>query len=367
MDSCSLPLEPYSLCSAPLAGHIGDNLLQFRPNLAEEGECFFACAALESCRYYLHFNLTDPSNPASCFLLSGLQEPLEPCDHCRTGASNCSNACSLQQEPGAPTPGLLLSTPGTVTVQVIALGSCPPLTALVVGGGGKGYNGGGGSGYIIAENLTVERSITVEVRVGGPREESSVTLGSRVVRAGPGEDGCDGSSYWGGGAGYRGGGGVGFSKGGDGGTDGGAGEAGSGSSYHGPGGAGSGVEVAGIPVRGFLLRWAGPPSPAPDPARGGRRPATPMEAGAGGASGSGRGLAGGTRVLGRASGAAGMLVTAARGPSSSPSCRLSLQGGEDAPHWTLDPTDRQSDTGQDSTEYRVWSQCIVVQSTEYRL
>jgi hypothetical protein len=69
--------------------HIGDNLVQYLPGTTEEAACWAACQSTETCAFYTHYNDTDPSFPASCFLLSGLQ-PVKPCDHCMTGASDCS-------------------------------------------------------------------------------------------------------------------------------------------------------------------------------------------------------------------------------------------------------------------------------------
>ena len=123
---------------------------------------------------------------------------------------------------------------------------------LAVGGGGSHSYLGGGSGYVATTSLTVLTSELV-VRVGGPRELSSLETseGETIITAQSGQDGFSPT----GGAGYSGGGGGRNDSrylGGDGGQDGGDGDDG-----NCPGGchgaAGSGLDLSVIKLTRFSL------------------------------------------------------------------------------------------------------------------
>ena len=143
--------------------------------------------------------------------------------------------------------------------NVVVVGTCS-LTVVAVGGGGDGCDtcGGPGSGYLEWEQISVEGSLMLEVKVGGPGRETEVEIpyfwggiggngGTKVLVA-------QGGTYEGGegGNGFCGGGGDGRDGkgGGAGGFDGSDGQSGS----YGSGGKGSGVKVSDIPVKGFQLR-----------------------------------------------------------------------------------------------------------------
>ena len=138
--------------------------------------------------------------------------------------------------------------------NVVAVGTCS-LTVLAVGGGGNGRSrhGGPGSGYVEWEKISVEGSLMLEVKVGGPGRKTEVEIPYNW--GGIGGDGgnkfvvAQGGTYdqGDGGNGFSGGGGA---AGGAGGFDGGDGQPGS----IGAGGKGSGVKVSDIPVKGFQLR-----------------------------------------------------------------------------------------------------------------
>ena len=139
--------------------------------------------------------------------------------------------------------------------QAVVVGTCS-LTAVAVGGGGED---GGGSGYIVWDQISVNGSLVVDVKVGGPAQNTEVSVpqlwggygglgGTTIVQAEAGSsDNGDG---------YCGGGGYGYvgRPGGDGGYDGGDGQSGPGSSVApAPGGHGSGLKVADIPVTKYIL------------------------------------------------------------------------------------------------------------------
>ena len=233
--------------SHPLQSHLGDNLIQFLPDLEDQEDCRAACIAETSCTFFTHYNLSDPALPNSCFLLSSLELPLQPCSSCQTGPRHCGFTCSFLVDEGvAATGGLLLTSSSTVVA--VGLGQCN-LTVLAVGGGGHGYNGAaGGSGNVVWRELEVSGSAQLNVTVGGGMETSAVQFkGEEVIQAMPGGNGA----MYQGGRGYSGGGGSGWEFDGRGGSVGGDGSPGSSSSS---GGRGSGIKVATIPLSNFELK-----------------------------------------------------------------------------------------------------------------
>ena len=140
---------------------------------------------------------------------------------------------------------------GDTTVTILALGDCE-LTVVAVGGGGSHSYLGGGSGYVATTSLTVLSSELV-VRVGGPRQLSSLETseGETIITAQSGQDGFSPA----GGAGYSGGGGGRNDSrylGGDGGQDG--GDGGDGNCPGGcHGAAGSGLDLSVIRLTRFSL------------------------------------------------------------------------------------------------------------------
>ena len=256
-------------CSLALQGTLNHNLVDFLPDLVDESRCREACLADSACTFYTFHLPADPAYPGGCFLLSGLQGPIRDCQHCRTGARNCSDpaGCLLASNDGnISSSGLLITdTHGLTnprTVQLLPFGTCPAqVTVLAVGGGGSGnsYGGGGGSGQV--EFVSLESSkvgkLQVEVGRGGARSyvynvydviEQNNKL---VVEAAAGGNAPDGGS---GGSGYCGGGGSGSSGGGEGGRDGGDGADGRGTQgpYY-PGGKGSGTDVSKVPGSVFVF------------------------------------------------------------------------------------------------------------------
>ena len=135
----------------------------------------------------------------------------------------------------------------TREIDYLAIGECPIVLAVAVGGGGSTTeDAGSGSGYVEFQELKVSQPyIRFEARVGSAAEASEVTDksdGSSVTRALPGgnggkDDGAPGYS----------GGGV---RGGDGGSNGTDGD--DSSSYD--GGRGSGFDISIIPLKSFELR-----------------------------------------------------------------------------------------------------------------
>ena len=136
--------------------------------------------------------------------------------------------------------------------HAVIVGTCT-VTVLAVGGGS--YRGGG-SGHIVWDQITVNGSLVVEVKIKGPGIDTEISVptfwggygglgGTTIIQA-------EAGSY-NNGDGYSGGGGDGGhdSDGGDGGYDGGDGHPGP--DPEDAGGRGSGVKVAEIPVTKYIL------------------------------------------------------------------------------------------------------------------
>jgi len=252
VNSC--PEEEEGLCSGPVEGILGDNIVEFLPDVESEAACLDACSANSNCSFYTHHSECDLSYPGACILLSHLEGSLLPCEHCRTGAKACSDACYFIGEGGEPVPSMVLTnTSTTTTINTVALGICQ-MNILVVGGGGAGNNGGGGSGELTWARWNVSGSSIVIARVGQHGQPTRVELqvppsmASLVIaQAGPGGDGVGGF----GGSGYSGGGGGDSDYGGDGGTNGRNGYGGFGSDS--AGGGGSGVDVDQAPIVGVSI------------------------------------------------------------------------------------------------------------------
>jgi len=262
---CSLNLEPISFCSHPVVGHIGENLLQFLPNLPNQIDCLGACLNTPDCSHYTHHNASSQMVPNGCFLFSSLQAPFAPCEFCQTGPANCStNQCMLSTAGEVSESLMITNSSQPTTVDVFALGMCT-LTVVAVGGGGDGSNGGGGSGFVEWRQLNlVDENMTLTVKVGGAGENTSVRhlikfiydkhgTGKTIVAATSGHSG----ERYNGGDGYCGGGGTAVENGqdpgisgGDGGTNGGNGHRGT---YRGSGGSGSHMKLDEIPTSGFAL------------------------------------------------------------------------------------------------------------------
>ena len=142
----------------------------------------------------------------------------------------------------------------TKEIDFLAIGECPIVLAVAVGGGGTTTDdAGSGSGYIEFQELRVSQPyMRFEARVGSAAEASEVTDksdGSSVIRALPGGNG--GSSD--GAAGYSGGGARNpyiNGRGGDGGSDGTNGD----DTGDYDGGRGSGFDISIIPLKNFVLR-----------------------------------------------------------------------------------------------------------------
>ena len=169
---------PKECLSAPMKGHMGENLISVHPKIDDELSCRSLCQVEDQCNFFTYFGLNDQSYPETCFLLSTLQEPFTPLgikygnQDFVTGTRKCLNNshCELMVAgKNTTSPSLMFndvsdySSPGG-PVNAIAVGTCS-LTVVAVGGGGDGCDtcGGGGSGYVEWEQISIKGSLMLEV------------------------------------------------------------------------------------------------------------------------------------------------------------------------------------------------------------
>jgi len=239
----------YETCGDTIVGAIGGNTIDIIADVEKEMECKQHCSVDSQCQYYTYHSSEDPVFPQICFLLSELVQPLQPCDHCSSGAADCFSTTLC----GFIVPGqaeivdtfLFAEPSGNVSLHSVHIGSniCE-FSILGIGGGGVGTSGGGGSGGVSQASHVMNSSTEIEISVGDAGQVSSVitTGGVTVMLALAGSSSGDidgGDGYSGGG-----GGGGGSYSGGDGGQDGGNGQSGTGSLYWGGAGKGSGADLS---------------------------------------------------------------------------------------------------------------------------
>jgi len=244
----------FNSCDAKLKTENNDGNLKTIFDVPDEPTCLVHCQGNTACRFFT-YNLQNQT----CILQSELSGPLQPCEHCRTGAVDCSSLgtggfCFFSirhRYISSLVTSYRFTKTGNTTVNILNLGTCE-LNAVAVGGGGghSGSFGGGGSGYVASTTMTVSTSQLV-VRVGGPRELSSLETseGQTIIIAQPGGDARHFNNAA---SGYSGGGGGGVT-GANGGENGGSGPDGTGCGYGCKGGPGSDLDISSVPISSFLL------------------------------------------------------------------------------------------------------------------
>merc|ERR1719391_1770636 len=128
-DNCRTEDRACLPCSIGGQNHLGNNLVQFLSDIEEEIECKAKCIEESSCNFYTYHNTSDPSYPNTCFLLSYLEDPILPCDFCRTGPVDCSateGRCFFWMDDGSRRGSgqLITETSYDTNVTAQALGNC---------------------------------------------------------------------------------------------------------------------------------------------------------------------------------------------------------------------------------------------------
>eukprot|EP00092_Neocalanus_flemingeri_P010623 GFUD01011445.1.p1 GENE.GFUD01011445.1~~GFUD01011445.1.p1 ORF type:complete len:425 (+),score=118.58 GFUD01011445.1:49-1275(+) len=244
-------------CSLKYSGEVNDdNFVEMVGSVTDESACKKLCIKSDKCVIYTFYNGEDPVNPNVCILLTsaGLQMPVTLCDHCVTGPGRCELGQRCQVAVitnGTATQAILAEESMVLNVMATEKDCYTDLTALAIGGGGGNSNSGcgGGSGYLETGTIRVRKHSKVELKVGGPGQNSTVEIGGEALLvASTGGDG--GSRKCG--DGYSGGGGS--SNGrqcGRGGTNGGDGQEGTTKTKE-PG-KGSGLDLGKVTMENFIL------------------------------------------------------------------------------------------------------------------
>merc|ERR1712123_481023 len=87
--------ECYQTCGTNYSGAIDENLLEAITDVGKEVDCQFLCQANTECTFYTYFFATDVTSPLLCFLLSGIEEPIETCENCVTGPADCDGGTTV--------------------------------------------------------------------------------------------------------------------------------------------------------------------------------------------------------------------------------------------------------------------------------
>ena len=79
-------------CTAPVEGSMGDNIVGVVDDVQNETICEGSCRKEEACMLYTYHRPNSSLFPSTCFLLTGLEEPIMPCEDgtCVTGLPDCS-------------------------------------------------------------------------------------------------------------------------------------------------------------------------------------------------------------------------------------------------------------------------------------
>merc|ERR1711892_1186463 len=87
--------ECYRTCGTNYHGAISENLLDAIPDVGREVDCKSLCQANRECTFYTYFLAADVNSPLWCFLLSGIEEPIESCENCVTGPADCDGETTV--------------------------------------------------------------------------------------------------------------------------------------------------------------------------------------------------------------------------------------------------------------------------------
>ena len=136
-DKGCLPLALNGLCSGAVESHIADTLIDIVSDIQTEFACREACVAVDGCNFYTYHDLSNSAFHKTCFLLSGLQEPIKPCESCRTGPTDClnKNACIFTLNGQNSSSKMMLTETSTShTLDALLLGRAKRLAFCLLEG-----------------------------------------------------------------------------------------------------------------------------------------------------------------------------------------------------------------------------------------
>ena len=85
----------FESCDIEMQGKLFDNALEIITDVPDEQSCLLSCKKNPDCRFFTHYSSRDLNYPGLCFLQRELSGPLTACEHCRTGANDCTDICSF--------------------------------------------------------------------------------------------------------------------------------------------------------------------------------------------------------------------------------------------------------------------------------
>merc|ERR1712183_1211313 len=148
----------FNSCDAKLKTENNDGNLKTIFDVPDEPTCLVHCQGNTACRFFT-YNLQNQT----CILQSELSGPLQPCEHCRTGAVDCSSLgtggfCFFSirhRYISSLVTSYRFTKTGNATVNILNLGTSEGQTIIIAQPGGdarhfnnaaSGYSGGGGGG-----------------------------------------------------------------------------------------------------------------------------------------------------------------------------------------------------------------------------
>ena len=247
-------------CHAPIEGLLGENLIDFIPELSEAA-CEAECEIREECHFFTYHWSNSSTFPNTCFLLTEIQEPINVCPEntCVSGGDNCEySMCGFVGDGILHPNGIIVNETKDVSMLMLgpACGSKSAIAVAIGGGGQQNDDGAGcGSGYVEFTEFNVSAPlIKFEAIVGSANLLSQVNEFSpgnyTLLEALPGGKGSGTNGapgYSGGGGDNKDGQGTGAGDGGSNGSDG-----KDGCCYN--GGKGSGFDITTIPLKNLALR-----------------------------------------------------------------------------------------------------------------
>ena len=226
-------------CGRNFESKLGDNVIEWIPDVEEEWNCKDICLTDAGCLYYTYYRKESEHYPNLCILLSDLLSPFQECENCVTSLPNCDDttyiSCkfTIDSDQSLHDSHVFTNVDDTTNVTFSPLASLTcEATVIAIGGGGKGYSsgGGGGSGFVKSDVIDVS-STEYQLSVGQHGQDSILRIknGQNVIEA---KAGGDSRNYYGG---------DGYSGGGDSSNNGGA-DGLNGNGIH--GGSGSGLDIS---------------------------------------------------------------------------------------------------------------------------
>ena len=156
-----------SSCGKFFESHLGDNVIEYIPDVEEERNCKSICLGNAGCLYYTYYDKENEDNPNLCILLSDLLSPTQECEHCITSLPNCNDTSYISCKFSINSDQTLLDSHVFTNIfdaisgiyvsfsPSASLGCQATVIAIGGGGHGGGHDGSAGSGYVKSDVIDV--------------------------------------------------------------------------------------------------------------------------------------------------------------------------------------------------------------------